>query len=186
MSVHQQCLMKLQKLIGCACIGDCLNPNTMFYIGEKMDKKLPKNFGKVKVNKNSTKFAKSLDKIKHVNDGITHSNPQWTPSPREDGRMEWICEHGVGHGEHIHGCDVHDGKACCQRDSYPRDYHAQMECILQDCARKGMDVAETLVTMCNYSPLLAKPVICTRKGAKVCKTSPKRTQKGAKAVKKNR
>jgi len=39
---------------------------------------------------------------------------KWTPFPRADGRMEWICEHGVGHGNHVHGCD-----GCCGRDDYP-------------------------------------------------------------------
>ena len=29
-------------------------------------------------------------------------------------RREWICEHGVGHGLHIHGCD-----GCCSRDDFP-------------------------------------------------------------------
>jgi hypothetical protein len=38
----------------------------------------------------------------------------WTPSPRYDGRMEWLCEHGVGHGQHIHGCD-----GCCSNEYYP-------------------------------------------------------------------
>lgn len=42
------------------------------------------------------------------------SYTSWTPSPRAGGRMEWKCEHGVGHGSHIHGCD-----GCCSRDDYP-------------------------------------------------------------------
>lgn len=35
---------------------------------------------------------------------------------RADGRIEWVCEHGVGHtiyspnGDYIHGCD-----GCCSR-----------------------------------------------------------------------
>ena len=41
---------------------------------------------------------------------------KWIPSPRADGRMEWICEHGVGHGNHVHGC-CHKG--CCGRDDFP-------------------------------------------------------------------
>lgn len=39
---------------------------------------------------------------------------QWIPSPRAGGRMEWECEHGIGHGNHVHGCD-----GCCSRDDYP-------------------------------------------------------------------
>jgi hypothetical protein len=29
-------------------------------------------------------------------------------------RGEYQCPHGVGHGDHIHGCD-----GCCQRDDFP-------------------------------------------------------------------
>lgn len=29
-------------------------------------------------------------------------------------RGEYNCPHGVGHGNHIHGCD-----GCCQRDDFP-------------------------------------------------------------------
>jgi hypothetical protein len=29
-------------------------------------------------------------------------------------RGEWSCPHGVGHGNHIHGCD-----GCCQRADFP-------------------------------------------------------------------
>jgi hypothetical protein len=28
--------------------------------------------------------------------------------------MEWTCSHGIGHGNHIHGCD-----GCCERTDYP-------------------------------------------------------------------
>ena len=38
----------------------------------------------------------------------------WQPCPRNDGRMEWLCPHGVGHGNHTHGCD-----GCCERLDYP-------------------------------------------------------------------
>lgn len=38
----------------------------------------------------------------------------WQPAPRADGRMEWTCPHGIGHGSHIHGCD-----GCCMRKDYP-------------------------------------------------------------------
>lgn len=38
----------------------------------------------------------------------------WYRTRRADGRIEWICAHGVGHGSHIHGCD-----SCCSRKDYP-------------------------------------------------------------------
>lgn len=39
----------------------------------------------------------------------------WEPYPRADGRMEWLCEHGIGHGEHSHCCD-----GCCDDNpTYP-------------------------------------------------------------------
>jgi hypothetical protein len=40
---------------------------------------------------------------------------KWIKMVREDGRIEYLCEHGVGHGNHIHGCD-----GCCSRKDYPR------------------------------------------------------------------
>ena len=43
---------------------------------------------------------------------------KWKESKRANGRMEWLCEHGVGHGNHIHGCD-----GCCSDPSFPgKDY----------------------------------------------------------------
>lgn len=39
---------------------------------------------------------------------------KWYKIIREDGRIEYNCEHGVGHGEHVHGCD-----GCCAREDYP-------------------------------------------------------------------
>lgn len=36
---------------------------------------------------------------------------KWTPSGH---RGEFDCEHSIGHGPHIHGCD-----GCCSRDDYP-------------------------------------------------------------------
>ena len=36
--------------------------------------------------------------------------------PRADGRMEWTCEHGVGHGNHVHGCCE---AGCCGRTDFP-------------------------------------------------------------------
>jgi hypothetical protein len=31
---------------------------------------------------------------------------------------EYSCPHGIGHGNHIHGCD-----GCCSRDDYPLRLH---------------------------------------------------------------
>ena len=39
---------------------------------------------------------------------------EWIKVRRMDGRIEYNCEHGVGHGVHNHGCD-----GCCSRDDYP-------------------------------------------------------------------
>lgn len=39
---------------------------------------------------------------------------KWQKSIREDGRIEYICEHGVGHSNDIHGCD-----SCCDRGDFP-------------------------------------------------------------------
>lgn len=41
---------------------------------------------------------------------------EWTENPRADGRMEYQCEHGVGHGVGLHGC-CHEG--CCGLDDFP-------------------------------------------------------------------
>ena len=38
----------------------------------------------------------------------------WKKWYRLDGRIEYICKHGVGHGDHVHGCD-----GCCSRDDFP-------------------------------------------------------------------
>lgn len=38
----------------------------------------------------------------------------WRDCLRANGRMEWLCPHHIGHGNHIHGCD-----GCCERDDYP-------------------------------------------------------------------
>ena len=38
----------------------------------------------------------------------------WHKDIRQDGRVEWICQHGVGHGNHVHGCE-----GCCTRKDYP-------------------------------------------------------------------
>lgn len=39
---------------------------------------------------------------------------KWLEAPRADGRMEWKCKCGIGHGNHIHSCC-----GCCQHPDYP-------------------------------------------------------------------
>lgn len=38
---------------------------------------------------------------------------RWKVYPRSD-KVEWQCEHGIGHGDEPHGCD-----GCCRSSSYP-------------------------------------------------------------------
>lgn len=57
----------------------------------------------------------------HLNPGIDEvcnkcKKGFWQDGPRADGRMEWTCPHGVGHGNHVHGCC---GSGCCSREDYP-------------------------------------------------------------------
>jgi hypothetical protein len=42
----------------------------------------------------------------------------WRKVRRSDGRIEYNCEHGVGHGLHVHGCD-----GCCNRTDFPLKNH---------------------------------------------------------------
>jgi len=46
------------------------------------------------------------------------SDPNWGRRSRywikRNYRNEWTCEHGIGHGNHIHGCD-----GCCRGENYP-------------------------------------------------------------------
>jgi hypothetical protein len=37
---------------------------------------------------------------------------KWYKNIREDGRVEYQCEHGVGHSHEVHGCC---GYSCCMR-----------------------------------------------------------------------
>jgi len=45
---------------------------------------------------------------------IEEKRMNWVFSRRDDGRVEWRCAHGCGHGNHVHGCD-----GCCTRSDYP-------------------------------------------------------------------
>ena len=45
---------------------------------------------------------------------MTTEERYWSAVRREDGRREWNCPHGVGHGTHVHGCD-----GCCGRADFP-------------------------------------------------------------------
>ena len=45
---------------------------------------------------------------------VTPEERYWSAVRREDGRREWNCPHGVGHGNHVHGCD-----GCCGRADFP-------------------------------------------------------------------
>ena len=47
-------------------------------------------------------------------DNIVDSVKKWYKVYRADGRIEYNCEHHIGHGNHIHGCD-----GCCDRDDFP-------------------------------------------------------------------
>jgi len=44
-------------------------------------------------------------------DELTKPEPFWTGPGY---RGEYQCPHGIGHGNHIHGCD-----GCCQRPDFP-------------------------------------------------------------------
>lgn len=45
---------------------------------------------------------------------ILDTEMEWKINYREDGRIEWLCTHDVGHDNHVHGCD-----GCCRRDDFP-------------------------------------------------------------------
>jgi len=49
----------------------------------------------------------------------------WIKTMRQDGRVEYTCEHGVGHGLHVHGCD-----GCCARPDFPLRNHKHKYSLL--------------------------------------------------------
>lgn len=53
-----------------------------------------------------------------INRDESTSRPYWTkssyPGMMGGGAGEYNCPHGIGHGNHTHGCD-----GCCQRDDFP-------------------------------------------------------------------
>ena len=68
--------------------------------------------------KKKLKAARELTEVQERRSAASkpdsHKNrptPFWT---RSRYRGEYVCEHGIGHGNHIHGCD-----GCCQRADYP-------------------------------------------------------------------
>ncbi len=55
--------------------------------------------------------------IETAADSTVAAKPEPDPSWTGPGyRGEYTCPHGVGHGNHVHGC-CHMG--CCSRDDYP-------------------------------------------------------------------
>ncbi len=48
-----------------------------------------------------------------ASDESKEQEPYWTGPGY---RHEYNCPHGVGHGNHVHGCC---GSRCCQRDDFP-------------------------------------------------------------------
>ena len=41
---------------------------------------------------------------------------KWKKIRRMDGRIEYFCEHNVGHSNDVHGCCGHH---CCSRKDFP-------------------------------------------------------------------
>ena len=50
-----------------------------------------------------------------------------------DGRIEWVCDHGVGHGNHIHGCC---GYGCCSRVDYPPNIERNLNPTKKDIKKR--------------------------------------------------
>ena len=57
-----------------------------------------------------------IERFLRLNSEVEEKELQW----REDGRLEWSCEHGIGHTVYspdnyfVHGCD-----RCCQKIRIP-------------------------------------------------------------------
>lgn len=49
----------------------------------------------------------------------------WIKIRRDGGRIEYVCEHDVGHGLHVHGCD-----SCCKRVDFPLRKHKHIYSLL--------------------------------------------------------
>lgn len=56
--------------------------------------------------------------------GVSLTKPMKWTGPGYRG--EYNCEHGVGHGNHIHGCD-----GCCSREDYPLRNKKKIEDVKQ-------------------------------------------------------
>jgi hypothetical protein len=91
-----------------------------------MNNKYPKEYDKLVkfITAHASKLIKErpikperMDTIERgvISPKIDDSKPmKWYKNVREDGRIEYVCEHGVGHGNHVHGCD-----GCCRRKDFP-------------------------------------------------------------------
>jgi hypothetical protein len=105
--------------------GDNVRPHNK----ERFDESFERIFGKKELktwdpgdgDHSEDDFLDMLDALQELAPGEeelvtlkTEDDPFWEDCPRADGRMEWLCPHGIGHGNHIHGCD-----GCCERDDYP-------------------------------------------------------------------
>ena len=73
------------------------------------------------IHKNSAQIHSPLYRLGTSNtSGSGELTSLWIKSIRADGRVEFLCRHGVGHGNHIHGCD-----GCCFKKSYPLRYKSK-------------------------------------------------------------
>lgn len=73
---------------------------------------LPRDTVKVEPEKQAPKEEETDDPL--MGKDVEEGKMEWEPCPRADGRMEWLCECGIGHGNHVHGCC-----GCCSRGDYP-------------------------------------------------------------------
>lgn len=63
-------------------------------------------------------------------------------SPRKDFwegpgyRGEYTCPHGIGHGNHVHGCD-----GCCQRNDFPlqRENRSKKDARKKGCPTRSLN-----------------------------------------------
>lgn len=84
--------------------------------------------------------------------------PFWELMMRADGRVEYSCPHGVGHGWHPHGCD-----GCCSRKDFPLD-GKKPEDVYNAKSEKGRQ----LIGISNYGKDIEKKksVVAAKKSVK--------------------